>query len=75
MYRWPRARPPTPGSFSAAGGRNNNNAGFTEILKSTMKEAPGGGIGRYGTSVFGPVEFVFALTTERRTACCRATLP
>jgi hypothetical protein len=32
-------------------------------------------MGRYGTSFFGPVELVFALTTERRTACCRANLP
>jgi hypothetical protein len=30
---------------------------------------------RYGTSVFGPVELVFALTTERRTVGCRAALP
>ena len=37
------------GALSAAEGRTTTSEDFTGLLKSTMKEAPGGGMGRNGS--------------------------
>jgi hypothetical protein len=60
----------TPAPFNATGGRNNNNGCFSRFCEIEMKEAPGGGTARYGTSVFEAVHrMVFALTNDRPLRC------
>jgi hypothetical protein len=55
---------------------NNNNRGFSAILKVDHEGSPGGDMVAHGTSFFGQrAELVFVLTTERRSVSCRATCP
>jgi hypothetical protein len=54
---------------------NNNNRGFSAILKVDHEGGLEGVWSIYGTSFLLGAELVFAVTTERRTVSCRAALP